>query len=890
MPSVTRTQAIRNFLQQCGSPKDLVDLYTPEMECHVNVMPMNNKVLKNQEYKGHKYNAYEDLEDGTVYKPFRIPWDSMKETAHYSDPPMNFDLKKYCEGIGMTGWNFVTKQSFWFGFDFDSMTNHGKGLSDEDLEAIRLAVLNLDYVTVRKSTTGSGLHIYVFIEPVETKTHTEHQSLARAVLEKMSLDSGYELQSKVDQLGSILWIWATKMKGTDGLTLIKQGSKLKEVPLNWKAHESVVKRKTYKIRPDLIVDEELDDFNKLAEQRLRTPLDDKHRKIIEELGKEEYETSWNSDYGMLITHTKALENVHKRLTLDGPFSTATSSSSVKNCFCFPMPDGGWSVRRHGRGVVESSTWMTDLAGWTYCFYNKKPDFKTACLINGGVEDIDGGYVFDKAPAAILAAKQMGITVEINPDMHSRGMKLKMHTKTKKLIAELDLYASDATIKGWIKKTKIHQFMSGFALGDEIKEDDVSGSDEIRHCVTEEGQDAGWYVLGIDGQWNQEPRANVLSVISSRGFSFRERESELGRLVTKYWRLVQEPFQPEYLGNRSWNKGAAQLRYTKKEDDTTLEYRHWSMILDHLGSGLDVAVANSEWCQEFGITTGSAYLKCWMAALIQYPKEPLPYLFFYGKEDSGKSMFHEAFTLLLSTGSVCRIDSALQSQSHFNGEIARCVLGIVEETNLSGKQARFTLGKMKDWVTSRELSIHFKGETPYMAVNTMHMVHCSNEPDAVPVFPGDTRVVVCHVGKLKNIIAKSILIDKLKEEAQDFTTELLNLDVPKSPSRLRIPVVESLEKIALADSNMPDVERFVEEHIYIKPGYHLSKAEVYDRFCDHFKPENTGIIKFNRMFQSYVGCIGGRFGSSSEHCWGNISFDPLAVELNPLTLNEKGFMR
>lgn len=888
---LSRTQAIRNFLQQCGSPKDLVDLYTPEMECHVNVKPLNNKVLKNQEYKGHKYNAYQDLEDGTIYKPFRIPWDSMKETAYYTDPEMTFDLKKYCEGIGMTGWNFVTKQSFWFGYDFDSMINHGKGLTDEDLEAIRVAVYNLDYVTVRKSTTGSGLHIYVFVDPVETKTHTEHQSLARAILDKMSLDSGYELQSKVDQLGAILWVWATKMEGTDGLTLLKKGGVLKDIPLNWKAHEGVINRKTHKIRPDLIVDTELDDFNKLAEQRLRTPLDDKHRKIIEELGKEEYETSWNSDYGMLITHTKALENVHKRLTLAGPFSTATSSSSVKNCFCFPMPDGAWSVRRHGRGVVEASTWMTDLAGWTYCFYNKLPDFKTACITNQGVEDTDGGYVFEKAEFALIAAKQMGINLSLPEDKTvGRGMKLKMHTKTKKLIAELDLNPNDSSIPGWIKKTKVHQFMSGHALADEIKEDDVSGSDEIRHCVTEDGQDAGWYVLGIDGQWNQEPRANVLSVISSMGFSFREREAELGRLVTKYWRLVKEPFQPEYLGNRTWNKRAAQLVYKKKEDDSPLVYTHWTMILDHLGAGLDVAVNNSEWCEKNGITTGSAYLKCWMAALIQYPKEPLPYLFFYGKEDSGKSIFHEAFTLLLSKKSVCRIDSALQNPSFFNGEIADCVLGVVEETNLSGKGNKFVLNKMKDWVTSRDISIHFKGETPYMATNIMHMVHTSNEADAVPVFPGDTRVVVCQVSKLKTIIAKPILLDLLKSEGQDFTTELLNLELPKSPSRLRIPVVESLEKIALADSNMSDIERFATEHVFHKAGSILSKAEVYDRFCDHFSPENMTQIKFNRVFQSYMGCLGGRYGSKAEHCWGNVSFDEHAVEVNPVELNEKGFLR
>lgn len=138
MPS--RTQAIRNFLSQCGSPKDLTDLYTPEMECHVNVVKGNNTPLKDQEYKGHKYVAYQDIEDGTIYKPFRIPYESMKETAHYDDPPMSFDLKKYAEGIGLTGWNFVTKESLWLGYDFDSMVNHGKGLTPEELSKVEESV------------------------------------------------------------------------------------------------------------------------------------------------------------------------------------------------------------------------------------------------------------------------------------------------------------------------------------------------------------------------------------------------------------------------------------------------------------------------------------------------------------------------------------------------------------------------------------------------------------------------------------------------------------------------------------------------------------------------------------------------------------------------------
>lgn len=868
---ISRTKAIANFLATTKAPVDLINLYTPEMECQVSVKKGANKPLKGQEYKGHKYNAYQDIEDGTIYKPFRIPYDSMKESAHYTDPPMSFDLAKYADGIGLTGWNFVQKRSEWLGYDFDSMVNHKKGLTAEELENIQKSVTNLDYVTVRKSTTGSGIHIYVFVDNVPTVTHTEHSALARSVLNKMSLDSGYDLQSKVDQLGSILWVWAEKFEGTNGLQLLKKGSVLKDVPLNWRQHADVIKGKKHKIRPDLIKEEELDDFNELAIKRLKTPLDDTHRKIIEELSKEtEYETFWNSDYGMLITHTVALKNVHKRLSLEGPFETASSSSSPKNCFAFPLKDGSWSVRRHGRGVVEASTWISDFGGWTHCYFNRKPDFRTACMINGGVEDVDSGFVFREARSALKAAKDMGVALDIAEPMQYRETKLKVHPKNKKLVVEVTSETKDESIVGWIKKGKNHLFISKFSVQDEFTDQALNDMEEIRHCVSPENVDAGWYILGMNGKWVREPKNNVQQVLSSMGYSFKEREIEMGKLITNYWTLTNEPFQAEYLGNRVWNKDAAQFKFTKLDDPFNLHYPHWSMILDHLGKGLDDAVAENPWCQEFDIVNGAGYLKCWIASLFQYPDQPLPYLFFYGKEDTGKSMFHESIELLVTKG-VGRIDYAITNSSDFNGEIAGLVLGVIEETNLTqGRGTRSVLNKVKDWVTSRQIAIHYKKETPYMEKNTMHIVQCSNDMNAVPVFPGDTRVVVINVPKLQKIIPKSQMIDALKKEGQQFLTELLNMIIPASPSRLRIPIIETAEKMALADSNMSDIERFIKEKVYLREGCVTSLSDVWASFCDTYSPMDLTINRFNRIFQTHTGCVKGRYGSGAQHHWANVS--------------------
>ena len=878
---VTRTQAIRNFLNICGSPSDLVSLYNEDMECQVAVKKLNNKAIKNQEYKGRKFSAYVDIEDGTVYKAFRIPWDSMKESVNYTDSEMTFDLGKYADGVGLTGWDWKNKRSRWVGFDFDSLMNHKKGLSPEELEKIKKSVWDLDYVTIRSSTTGSGFHIYVFVDSdLEVKTHTEHQCLARAILNKMTLDCGYELQSKVDQLGAILWIWASKMDPDKGFKLIKQGNPLTEIPLNWKDHISVVTKRINKIRPNLIKDEELDDFNELAKKRMAYELDDKHRKIIEELGKLEYETSWNSDYGMLITHTIALKEVHKKLTLVGPFETASTGSSAKNCYAFPISNGGWSVRRHGRGVVECNTWLQDSGGWTHCYFNTPPDFETACKTNKGIEDTDQSYVFKGLESAKEAAKQLGIDLDLKDTFQHRQIKLKMHSKTNKLVVEMNAENGDPNIDGWIKKRNIHQFVSNVSIQSKIEKNIESNEDEIRHCVNEENCSAGWYIRGFDGAWIETPRINVLSVLSSMGYTHKEREMAIGRITTNYWILTNEPFQEEYPGNRRWNKDPVQLRYKCKSDEETLSYPHWNMILDHLGQSLDDSVAGNKWCRENDITNGASYLKCWIASMIQFPKEPLPYLFFYGKENSGKTTLHEAIELLITKQGVKRVSTALQSTSDFNKEVLGVVLGVIEEVNMSSKRSGPVIQKIKDWVTSKNISIHPKGETPYMTRNTLHFIQCSNDMDAAPVFPGDTRMVVIHVGPLKSEIPQSQFFPMLEKEAQDFTTELVNLEIPPAMSRFRIPVIETEEKKTLADSNKSDVDRFIDNEVFDCDGEVVSCQDLWDAFCEFTDPGGLTLVSFNRLFQVTKGTVKGKYGPANRTHWANVTLNYQARPTDP----------
>jgi hypothetical protein len=62
----------------------------------------------------------------------------------------------------------------------------------------------------------------------------------------MSSITGFDFQSKVDVCGGNMWVWHRKMVGTDGLSLIKEGTELCDIPINWQYHLRVVKKQSHK--------------------------------------------------------------------------------------------------------------------------------------------------------------------------------------------------------------------------------------------------------------------------------------------------------------------------------------------------------------------------------------------------------------------------------------------------------------------------------------------------------------------------------------------------------------------------------------------------------------------------------------------------------------------
>lgn len=869
---VTKTQAIQYFLET-NTRIDLASLYSHDMECQVNVAQDNGERIEG-DYKGKQWHGWTD--GIQIWKSFRIPWKANTE-PEYDDRIMSFDLKDHAEGIGMTGWDWKYKLSRWVAFDFDALVNHsGKGLTYEQLQEVKDAAFLIPWVTIRYSTSGKGLHLYVMLDPVNTDNHTEHAALARSILGLMSANTGFDFNSNIDVCGGNMWIWHRKMVGTNGLEIIKQGCKLFDVPINWKDHLKVISGKRKKILPSDISEEHDPIFEEITGQQTKIKLDDEHQKLIKFLDESSASFWWDQDHHMLVAHTFDLAQAHEHLHMRGVFKTVASGKDHghdHNSFCLPQRKGAWVVRRFTPGVKEADSWDQDSSGWTRCYFNRDPDLKTAARFSNGIEDEGGIFVFRYGSEAQEAAIALGADINLPAKYNARRTILKAHKDGKRLVVEFDRQPEDTQddLQGWLvgKGNKWRKIFDVKSL--KTSDNDIDNYDDtIRHLVTTSNTDCGWTVKA-DESWHDEPLTHIKHALDSLGLKVNDIKLILGNNIFKPWKLVNLPFQPEYPGDRQWNRNSCQFRFIPNLTKEKLIYPNWSLILDHIGSGLDEAVINNLWCKNNGLFKGADYLKCWIASLFQFPSEPLPYLFLYGPQNSGKSILHEALSLLISGQGICRADHALTSTSGFNGELENAILCIVEETDL--KHNKQAYNKIKDWVTSTQLAIRKLFTNLYNVNNTSHWLQLSNERSACPIFPGDTRITMCYVDTLKQIIPKNELLFNLEKEASDFLAEVLRLEIPRTQDRLRIPVIESEEKSAASKANQTLLETFIEEQCFLVPGEMILYSDFYDAFIKWLEPNDRfewSKIKVGRALPQ--GVVKGRNTQTAQWTIGNISFE------------------
>ncbi len=862
----TKTEAIQSCLLKLARA-DLAKLYNYNMEVQVNVAQDDGERISG-EFKGKSWSGFTD--GLTTWKSFRVPWNANTE-PEYNDTEIKFNLHEHVEAIGMTGWDWVNRVSRWVAFDFDSLIGHKSGLSNLEIDKIKELAHKVPYVTVRKSTGGNGLHYYIFLNAVKTKNHCEHQALARAILSQLSAETGFDFHNKVDICGGNMWVWHRRMHPTYGLQLIKQGQTLCNIPPNWQDHIKVVTGSRRKNLPQDISN--VSEFDQLTGQYIKVPLDDEHKRLIDYLKETDAVWWWDQDNHMMVTHTIHLKEAHRDLNLKGIFetnSTGKDKGHDHNCFLFPNRNGSWVVRRFSPGCTEHPSWDQDNSGYTRCYYNTDPNLDTSSRTYDGVEHPTGGYVFNEAESAQKVALQLGADLNLPMWALGRPTKIKYH-KDGRLLVEIDKESTDnpSRMQGWLAdKTKWKRIfnIAGASTRDSADIEIPNYDDVVRHIVTED-KDAGW-VIKSNNVWVEEPLTHVKAALRMLGLNDRDVTRTIGDNIFRRWTLVNKPFEPEYTGDREWNRDACQFNYLPSQHDN-LNYPTWNLILNHVGANLKLALEQEPWSREHGILTGADYLKCWIASIFQYPTEPLPYLFLFGPEASGKSIFHEALSLLISAKGYQRAETALRSQQAFNGELKSAIICIIEEVDLSGRD-KTPYTRIKDWVTATHLPIHPKNGTPYVIKNTTHWIQCSNELTACPVFPGDTRITMIHVEKPNTFINKNELFINLKKEAADFLGEVTRLELPKSPDRLNIPVLRTSEKAILQQQNQNALEQFIDECCYLVPGSMVKLSEFHDKFVRWLDPSEV----FNWSVRSIgkhlpLPYVKGR-GSDSQFYIGNMS--------------------
>ena len=878
----TKTKAIELFLK-AKTHTDLASLYSYNMECQVNVAQDGGERAEG-EFSGRKWLGWTD--SLTTWKPFRIPRNAATN-PEYQDSEMSFSLEDHVEAIGMTGWDWLNRTSEWVAFDFDALIGHSekssKKLTETEMLAVQEAACKIPWVTVRKSTGGRGLHLYVFLDSVPTANHNEHAALGRAVLGVMSALAGFDFENRVDVCGGNIWCWHRKMAGTDGLLLIKKGTVLTDIPKNWKDHIKVITGHRRKNLPQNIESLGLGDtFEELCGQQTKIPLDAEHKKLIDYLQTQNVLWWFDQDSHCLVTHTIHLKRAHESLGLKGIFETNSPATNLneQNVYAFPLRKGAWSVRRFSPGTAEHESWSQDQGGWTQCYYNKIPTYHTACRTYGGLEDPSGGFIFRDAESAIKAAECLGVHLNIGTPQRGRETKLNLH-KDGRLICEIEYKPADRAeeMSGWLpKKGKTWTRIYTIQASSPTEAETPNYDDLVRHLVTGTDEDYGW-VIKSDEAWRMEPLAHLRVALGALGLNGKDITGVLGGSIFKCWKIVNKPFQPEFSGDREWNRNAARLKYVPSQFSDKLYYPHWKRVLDHCGSGLDEAVRRNSWCKANGVVSGGEYLKCWISSLFKEPHEPLPYLFLYSmQQGTGKSIFHEALSLLLTKG-YQRADAALISQAGFNAELEGSIICVVEETDLRKNTQAYN--RIKDWVTSRDLLIHCKGKTPYHIPNTTHWIQTSNNHQACPIFQGDTRITMSYVEPLDplDMIPKKLLIPLLEKEASDFLSSVMNLDLPPSNDRLNVPVIETEDKLMLQKLNETPLERFIADNCILTEGAQIKFSEFFEKFHEtlDFEDRNSwSKIRVGRELSSVV--PRGRQRGTGQFYLGNIAWKDFENEV------------
>ena len=623
------TEAIKAFLVARQSPanQDMVERWTEDDETQVNVAPGNGEPVEG------KRSTWADV-SGDCWWNIRIPKnaDGKDGPAFWNDYELKFPFELHAEGIGSTGHNFKLLRSRWVAFDFDSITTHAKGVgvTDEELEKIKVAASAIPWVETRKSTGGSGIHLYVYLDLLDLviANHTEHAALARCILGIMSSIAQFDFASQIDACGGVMWQWHRKMTAeNEGLKILKPAERkftVADLPANWRDHIEVIQKKRTKVRVSGVGDDQEAAFDALASSRKVIPLDPSHKAQIEELMRSGFTTLWISDQHLLQTHSCSLtwlmeEPRKTELKLVGCYKSSSDGKDKgsPNCFLFPLVNGAWKVYRFSQGTTEADTWQQDGRGWTSCNFNILPTLAEAVAAAGGVADGSkvARYVFDTnnfddpAEAVLGVLGSMGTSLEFTENMRDQREICLSIAKDGGLLVEVERRDDDAKAPGWIiKKSSGKRSSWQRTLGVRTRADrslELGSSEwdhKLREIMSTTKEPAGWAVCK-GGVWYREVAANVKMLLQSTGMDKSDAEVVMGEAIDKSWNLVNLPFHPEYPGATvEHGCGPTQVRGRRPGRRRMPAPSPLGQNLEPYRSNADRAIAGIGMAQEAGIRT------------------------------------------------------------------------------------------------------------------------------------------------------------------------------------------------------------------------------------------------------------------------------------------------
>ena len=139
---------------------------------------------------------------------------------------------------------------------------------------------------------------------------------------------------------------------------------------------------------------------------------------------------------------------------------------------------------------------------------------------------------------------------------------------------------------------------------------------------------------------------------------------------------------------------------------------------------------------------------------------------------------------------------------------------------------------------------------------------------------------------EHVINRVELFKKLKSEAPDFLGTLLKLEVPEADDRLRLPVVETPDKVAASELNEDAVKVFIKENCYYDPGSLVTMAEFYEKFITSLEPvERVNWTKPKVSAGMPDQYVKGRLSTNPDWHWGNLSFEePESIDENLILIS------